>query len=516
MPLSPDTVLQSRYRIIRKLGEGGMGSVYLAVDGRFDSEVAIKETHFTDETLRKQFEREARLLNKLRHPAVTRVIDHFTEGAGQFLVMDYVEGHDLADMLEKRGGAFAVSEVLPWADQLLDALSYLHRQNPPIIHRDIKQQNLKLSPSGQIILLDFGLAKGFAGQLSRVTTSGSIFGYTPNYAPLEQVQGTGTDPRSDLYSLAATLYRLLTGVIPPDALSRASASVGELPDPLRPANELNTQVSPEVAAVLKQAMAQHPSRRFATAEDMRRALHDAGKTVPTNESRLPVKTLPAADTLPAQFAANETPREIRPTITSPGPAPPQRAAIAIDSSTAEVDTVDARPRVKDKQARPVRKSLRLSLIVGALAALIIAAAAVFILGNRTDSASQSPLKENALPANTAAPDSADVKNSDSDISGAASATRTASSREKTATKSAGDAPLPGPSPASTNKTPRVTTPSTSATPVRKDKAVVPKPERPETNASANPCAGRSYPVCEPGERLTCNAATGAWQCRRSR
>ncbi len=235
MALAPDTILQSRYRIVRKLGEGGMGSVYLAIDGRFDNEVAIKETHFTDEALRKQFEREARLLNKLRHPAMTRVIDHFTEGDGQFLVMDYVEGDDLSDMLEKRGGAFASEEVLQWADQLLDALNYLHKQNPPVIHRDIKPQNLKLSHSGQIILLDFGLAKGFAGQISRVTTSGSIFGYTPNYAPLEQVHGTGTDPRSDLYSLAATMYKLLTNFTPSDVSTRASAVIGGRADTLRPA-----------------------------------------------------------------------------------------------------------------------------------------------------------------------------------------------------------------------------------------------------------------------------------------
>src|SRR5205085_7985500 len=149
---------------------------------------------------------------------------HFVEGEGQFLVMDYVEGEDFWEKLERKGGAFPVEEVLRWADQLLDALDYLHGCDPPIIHRDIKPQNLKLSARNQIILLDFGLAKGFAGQISRVTTSGSIFGYTPNYAPLEQIQGKGTGPYSDLYSLGATLYHLLTGVIPPDVLARLAAT----------------------------------------------------------------------------------------------------------------------------------------------------------------------------------------------------------------------------------------------------------------------------------------------------
>src|SRR5436853_5043569 len=234
--LSPDTILQGRYRIIRQLGQGGMGAVYEAVDERLDTVVALKETFFVDEKLRKQFEREARLLARLHHQALPRVSDHFNEGDGQFLVMQFIAGEDLAEMQAQRNAPFPQAEVLRWADQLCDALDYLHTQDPQIIHRDIKPQNLKLTARGQIVLLDFGLAKGSAGQMSVVTTSASIFGYTPNYAPLEQVQGLGTDPRSDIYSLSATLYHLLTNVKPPDALSRAGAIVHGLPDPLAPAS----------------------------------------------------------------------------------------------------------------------------------------------------------------------------------------------------------------------------------------------------------------------------------------
>ena len=223
--LSPETILQGRYRIVRQLGQGGMGAVYEAVDQRLDTVVALKETLFTDEKLRKQFEREARLLARMHHPALPRVSDHFNEGDGQFLVMQYIAGEDFYEMLTRRNSPFSQAEVLRWGDQLCDALDYLHTQDPQIIHRDIKPQNLKLTARGQVVLLDFGLAKGFAGQMSVVTTSASIFGYTPNYAPLEQVQGLGTDARSDLYSLSATLYHLLTNVKPPDALSRADAIV---------------------------------------------------------------------------------------------------------------------------------------------------------------------------------------------------------------------------------------------------------------------------------------------------
>jgi serine/threonine protein kinase/ABC-type nitrate/sulfonate/bicarbonate transport system substrate-binding protein len=256
-----------------------MGTVYEAFDQRLDTVVALKECHFADERMQKQFEREARLLARLRHPAITKVIDHFSEADGQFLVMEFIPGSDLLGMIQATSTPFLPGEVVKWADQLLDALDYLHTQEPPIIHRDIKPQNLKLMGRGQIILLDFGLAKGFAGVISRVTESGSIFGYTPNYAPLEQIQGTGTDARSDLYSLAATLYHLLTGVTPPDALARITAVANEQPDPLRPANELNRLIPPEIAAVLTKAMTQNREKRPANATEMRTMLHHASQTL---------------------------------------------------------------------------------------------------------------------------------------------------------------------------------------------------------------------------------------------
>src|SRR5688572_23290055 len=142
--LTPETVLSGRYRILRPLGQGGMGAVYEALDERLDAVVALKETLFADERLRKQFEREARLLARMHHPALPRVSDHFAEGEGQFLVMQFIEGDDLAQMMTLRQGPFPPEQVLTWGDQLLDALDYLHTQNPQIIHRDIKPQNLKL------------------------------------------------------------------------------------------------------------------------------------------------------------------------------------------------------------------------------------------------------------------------------------------------------------------------------------------------------------------------------------
>src|SRR5712692_2965017 len=281
--LAPDAVLQDRYRIIRQLGKGGMGAVYEAVDLRLDATVALKETFSVDERLRRQFEQEARLLAQLHHPALPRVSDYFTEGNRAFLVMQFISGADVAEIISQQPGPFPRNTVIAWADQLLDALIYLHTRDRQIIHRDIKPHNLKLTSSGQIALLDFGLAKAEATDVSTTISSTSIFGYTRRYSPLEQIQNHGTTPRSDIYALGATLYHLLTGVKPLDAVARATALVNSKSDPLRPADEIHRSVGPEIAAILSRAMALNPEDRYRSANDFREALRKVGRK--ENEAR---------------------------------------------------------------------------------------------------------------------------------------------------------------------------------------------------------------------------------------
>jgi serine/threonine protein kinase len=276
------TVLQNRYRVEKQIGQGGMGAVFVATDERFGSTVAIKETLMLDDKFRKAFEREARLLNSLRHSALPRVSDHFVDGNGQFLVMEYIDGEDLSEMMEHEGKTFPVKDVLNWTDQLLDALEYLHTQEMPVIHRDIKPQNLKLTRRGQIILLDFGLAKGNPTNPESVTAAKSVFGYSRNYASLEQIQGTGTDPRSDLYSLAATLYHLLTGVPPADALTRAMNVLSDKEDPLVPMNTINADIPAPIADVLHKAMALNANQRPISAQAMRAMLRESEELVEEN------------------------------------------------------------------------------------------------------------------------------------------------------------------------------------------------------------------------------------------
>jgi serine/threonine protein kinase len=273
-------ILQNRYRVEKQIGAGGMGAVYVATDERFGSVVAIKETFFTDEKFRKAFEREARLLNNLKHPALPRVSDYFSEGNGQFLVMEYVDGDDFSEQLEQEGKVFLLPDVMNWAEQLLDALEFLHTQEMPVIHRDIKPQNLKLTSRGQIVLLDFGLAKGNITNTESATAAKSVFGYSRNYASIEQIQGSGTDPRSDLYSLSATLYHLLTGIPPADALTRAMNVLSEHADPLIEANKIRAEIPAGVSRVLHESMALNANQRPVSAKEMRAMLWEVKDELP--------------------------------------------------------------------------------------------------------------------------------------------------------------------------------------------------------------------------------------------
>jgi serine/threonine protein kinase len=292
--IATNTLLSDRYLVMHMLGRGGMGAVYKATDRKFGNTVALKETFYSDHRLREAFALEARLLNRLRHAALPVVMDYFSEGESQYLVMQYIPGRDMEQLLTERQsqnqGLFPAAAVLRWADQLLDALDYLHSQTPPIIHRDIKPQNLKLTPRGEVILLDFGLAKGVTSQQS--DTSRSIRGYTPNYSPLEQIRGTGTDVRSDIYSVGATLYHLLTGEMPQDAATRTAAMLMGEPDPAPSISMLNPEVTPAVASAIEKAMSIHPEERYASAASMRMSLRQASRNIvaPANFHRAPTIT----------------------------------------------------------------------------------------------------------------------------------------------------------------------------------------------------------------------------------
>ncbi|NTW02891.1 MAG: protein kinase [Oscillochloris sp.] len=316
--LEPNTLVHDRYRVTRQIGRGGMGAVYEAVDTRLSNTVALKQTLVRDAQLDDAFAREARLLSSLRHAALPVVSDYFAHGDSHFLVMQFIPGTDLGALMSQRSAPFAFDEVHSWANALLDALDYLHTQALPIIHRDIKPQNLKLTPRGEIVLLDFGLAKGGLTNMGATQAGGaSIYGYTPQYAPIEQIQGSGTDPRSDLYSLGATLYALLANQAPANALDRASAVLQGRPDPLIPLEQLNPQLPTAVARLIMRCMALNAADRPASAVATRAELAAAVRTGSAGASTAGMVTI-------AQQAATQqaSPLPSVPPPFVPGPPPP--------------------------------------------------------------------------------------------------------------------------------------------------------------------------------------------------
>ena len=287
MILAPGQVLADRYRIIGLLGQGGMAAVYCAHDRALDRLVAIKQlrpdpmaSESAIEQAREQFLREAQVLATLDHKNMPRVTDYFTRDSLEYLVMDYIEGQSLIEVIQKHGGGLDDGRVLEWADQLLDALEYIHRRG--VIHRDIKPANIRLTPDGRIFLVDFGLVKLFDPTNPKTATIMHGLG-TPEYAPPEQYDARlgHTDPRSDLYALGATLYHLLTGQAPATATQRIAD-----PDAFRKPRALGAGISADVERIILRSMELQRQRRFENASEMRAALRLAQrKTMAREDSR---------------------------------------------------------------------------------------------------------------------------------------------------------------------------------------------------------------------------------------
>ncbi len=252
------SVLEGRYELIGLLGQGGMGTVYMARDQRLHNRPCVvkklRDDFYREEDKRKAvafFEREAGVLSQLSHPNIVHVLDYFEENYDYYLVMEYVEGSDLENVLKLRGEPFSEAQVLDWALQILDVLDYLHSNEPAVIYRDLKPSNIMIDVKNRVKLVDFGIARPCEDNAdnTHVVSAG--------YSPPEQYWGAA-DPRSDLYALGATMFFLLTGK-EPVALH-----------PCAPA-EINRSVSPNTNAVVLKATAQDPDSRYQTAGEMRRA-----------------------------------------------------------------------------------------------------------------------------------------------------------------------------------------------------------------------------------------------------
>ncbi|MFP4345860.1 MAG: serine/threonine protein kinase [Anaerolineales bacterium] len=320
-------VLQNRYRIVSLLGQGGMGAVYRTWDTRLSIAVALKEmipqpgiepALLSD--LQKQFQQEAVVLARLHHPHLVRVTDYFQEEGKVYLAMDFVDGESLADKIE-REGAQPQEQVVAWGKELLDALAYCHNQG--IIHRDIKPQNVICRPDSSVVLVDFGLVKLWNPQDPQTRTVMRGMG-TPEYAPPEQydLQESHTDPRSDLYSLGATLYHALTGRVPPTATLRMAK-----PEAYKSPRAIKQSISPALEAAINRAMALPVQDRFSNAAMMAEMLttRDWSPTVKAPYQGVPSlsHTVPMPESELPPYPGDQPARRSAPPAASP-PPPKQR------------------------------------------------------------------------------------------------------------------------------------------------------------------------------------------------
>ena len=345
MPLSAGTLLNSRYRIVFILGQGGMGAVYRANDEHLGIAVAVKENLFLTEEYTRQFQREARILANMRHSGLPHVADYFIiEGQGQYLVMDFIEGEDLRQRME-RTGPLPERDAILIGISVLDALDHLHSRTPPVIHRDIKPGNIKVTPQGSAVLVDFGLAKFF--QPGQATQTGAR-AMTPGYSPPEQYGTSHTDARSDIYSLGATLYAAITGSIPEDGLNRLAGK-----SDLTSIHKLRTKVNRRLVEIIERAMEIEPEDRYQTADDFRKALIECGE-------------------MAAYFRD-------RPTL-APPPSEPvaENGGSALPPSADDRPVSGNRPRYGRSTAR-IRKARRSALLAGGIAIVVLSV--LFVLTN---------------------------------------------------------------------------------------------------------------------------------------
>ncbi len=405
MLLAKGAVLGNRYRIDALLGSGGMGAVYRAWDLRLDRHVAIKENAQASPESARQFEREAKMMARLRHPNLPTVSDHFVApGGAQYLVMDYIAGEDLGQVLQRQG-PLGESQAIALIEQVCDALTYLHNQRPPIIHRDIKPANIKITPeaggTSKVYLVDFGIAK--VGDAQAKTAVGAL-GVTKGFSPPEQYGEGGTDARSDVYALGATLYALLTGHTPPDSVRRAIQAV-VLPSP----RSLRSDISPRVASAIEAALETGPTNRPQTIAAFRALLpRVAGPPFAPGRGAPASPDMTRERRSMAQTVAESIPSP--PPVQPPGQAPflsGQRSGVP-GARPASADWVPAEPPPSRLSETDRRKSPRsvFWLVAGGAAAIILVAVVVFVILRMGASApattSQSTDDRRTQPVETAA------------------------------------------------------------------------------------------------------------------
>jgi serine/threonine protein kinase len=350
--LAPQTMLRQRYLIVSIAGRGGMSAVYKAVDTRqANRNVAIKEMSqsFLSEEERAvaiaRFQQEYQLLNKLRHPNLPFIYDIFNEGDRFYMVMDYIEGKTLFEMLKQNGGQpLPVAQVVDYALQLCDVLSYLHAQQPPVIFRDLKPTNVMIRPDGRLFLIDFGIARLFKeGQQQDTVLLGS-----PGYAPPEQHGGAQTSPRSDIYALGATMHCLLTGR---DPFNNPDRFV------FPPVRQFNPLVPAELDTLILRMLSADERSRPVSALEVKQALLNFRQRAADQTTNLPPTLAPAS--APTQYPLPPQPAQRNFEQPGANPPPGYRPTVPVSPANpapALTATQLVQPPISAQPARPAPRS----------------------------------------------------------------------------------------------------------------------------------------------------------------
>ncbi len=307
-PLAPDTLVDGRYRLVRRIGAGGMADVWCADDEMLKRRVALKfllERYAEDQQFVERFRREAAAAAGLQHPNVVSVYDRGEHEGRPFIVMEYVEGASLKDLITR---GLSAGEAIEIVRQVLAGARFAHSRG--IIHRDLKPQNVLVDREGRARVADFGIAR--AGP-SEITQTGSVLG-TAQYLSPEQAQGLETTAASDLYSIGAVLYEALTGQVPFDASTPVAIALKQVSEQPRPPSEINPTIPPALDAVVLKALAKEPANRYRSADEMLAGL----AAVEADPGSAPTDTATFAQTVPAVVS---TTAPTQPPVNDPVPPP---------------------------------------------------------------------------------------------------------------------------------------------------------------------------------------------------
>ncbi|MCB0197209.1 MAG: protein kinase, partial [Anaerolineae bacterium] len=337
-----------KYRIVARLGRGGMAEVYKAFQPGLNRYVAIKVMHdhlSEDAEFIKRFQREALATGKLSHPNIVQALDFDEESGVYYMVMQYIDGPTLKDEIKARLSAnwpFSLPDIARMYLDLCDAIDYAH--NRKMIHRDIKPANMMIDEEGQILLTDFGIARLVGG--TQFTATGAMTG-TPAYMSPEQGQGEKVDGRSDIYTMGVILYELVTGQVPYEADTPIAVVMKHITDPLPLPRTVNPKIPEAVEAIILKAMAKSPEDRFQTANAMARALRDAvglppGDTLrhkPLKPLALPPKIVDELNPTTGSFTAANTLGPERNEVTIMSSGSDSRPMVALSASSSKLTPV---------------------------------------------------------------------------------------------------------------------------------------------------------------------------------